>query len=152
MKFKQTHTPKKGTIVVLEDSEERVTWLKKVLPQYKILAFVDVASFVKAVTESLTDLKLVIFDHDLGHSRPPDGMYSSENDMLLRYDEDGKTGHDAAHEVPKFDVPALVWSHNVSGRKSIAMTLFREDKASWIQEAPFRDHIDYVAVVGKMLR
>jgi len=149
---KKVATPTKGTIVVLEDSETRVVWLRKVLPQYKILAFAEVKEFVAAVSENRANLKLVIFDHDLGQQKPPEGMYMSENDMLMKYDSEGKTGHDAAHEVEPFNVPALIWSHNPSGRRSIALTLARGDKAKWIQEAAFVEHISYTAVLAQVLR
>lgn len=140
-----------GTIVVLEDSDERVRWLTSVLPTYTVIAHADVAAFVKAVSENLSTLKLVVFDHDLGKTRPPQGMYDTSN-LMLHYDPEGKTGRDAAYEVEAFGVPALVWSQNNPGREAIGSILSKGRKATVIQLAAYKPDLSFAALIGRLLR
>lgn len=140
----------KGTILVLEDSDERIRWLTSILPGYVVRGFERVSEFVVAVNERPEDLRLVVFDHDLGKPRAPDGMYDTDY-VKLHWDEDGKNGHDAAMEVRPFETNALVWSHNVEGRKRISRTLLLDGKAKTIQEAAFKDSLDYAVLIGRLL-
>lgn len=140
-----------GTIILLEDTDKRTDWLRDVLVGYNVVGCKTVATFLEAVKNRPEDLKLVIFDHDLGRTRSPQGMYDLGS-SAPNYDPDGKSGHDAAHEVEAFGVPALVWSWNASGARAIATVLSRERKATLIQIAPFKASEEFAAVIGKLLR
>lgn len=135
-------------IVVLEDQESRIDFLRQHFPHYEIVWFADVSPFLAAVKEHRETLCLVVFDHDLGRMGPPDGPYSSPKPY---YDVEGKTGADAAYEIEPFGVPALVWSQNTPGRETICNLLSRGRKASWIQAAPFRATDEFRLLVWKML-
>lgn len=76
-------------IVVLEDQESRIDFLRQHFPHYEIVWFADVSPFLAAVKEHRETLCLVVFDHDLGRMGPPDGPYSSPKPY---YDVEGKTG------------------------------------------------------------
>lgn len=96
-------------VLVLEDSEERLIWLRRVIAPLGVTLSVaaDVTSFLK-LCEAYdprrfhADSKVVaiILDHDLGSP------------------EDKLDGSDAVEKIPLIDAPVLVWTSNdVEGRK-----------------------------------
>lgn len=139
----------KKTIVILEDNNSRVEWLRQILNGYNILAFARVGDFVEAVRDNLPQLALVIFDHDLGNQHPdPNHAYP----FLLSYDRDGKCGEDAAVEVPPFHCPALVWSQSTPGQRAISMVLRSTSKTTKVLLAEFWPNMEYAALIGDLLR
>lgn len=79
--------------LVLEDSSERVYFLKKLFPNDEISFTDDVDSFLREVAESQFDV--VVFDHSLGKQ---------------------KTGMDAVHAFEPLVAPTLciVWTNEPS--------------------------------------
>lgn len=112
----------KPLIIVLEDSNDRMDWLRNTIIGVDIIHHLSVLSFVQAVNEHKDSgrLRLVVFDHDLGHT-PPHDMYSPM--VSHTTDADGYTGHDAAKMLDSIPCAALVWSLNDSGRKRIGHEL-----------------------------
>lgn len=141
-------------IVVLEDSHERVEWLRKAVAPLKVEHYVRVEPFVAAVEHYVRykQIALVIFDHDLGHYPPAGsgGMYAGPPEA--NFDTDGRNGAHAAALVVRFEAPALVWSWNTDGRARIATTLDREDKATKILALPFAKTTEFAAAIGRLLR
>ena len=95
-------------IVVLEDTEERVEWLKATFPQVEIEHCTDVVDFLRATRRPYA---LAILDHDLagelGDSPEAAGVY----DRGEAYDQFGLSGMDAVRVVD-LDTPVVVWSAN----------------------------------------
>jgi len=99
-------------IVVLEDMETRINWLRSTYPEAEIVWHTTVKGFV-ACLESGIKPTLVIFDHDLDTADP-----NARPGQL--HDVDGLTGADAARMMPELDCFAVVWSANPVGARSIA--------------------------------
>lgn len=134
----------KKKIVVLEDSPERIDQLKKWFPNEEIAWYTNVKSFLEETWPIQADLvKLIIFDHDLGSFKYEQGEI--QEDGLLAYDPDGKSGHDAARELEaSIYCPVLVWSYNTQGAKNIAQALLKNlAGASKIYVAPFSKDYAY---------
>ena len=106
----------KPCFVVLEDSPERVEWLKEAFPDVRVVWAEEVNPFLQAVEkeEKSGALKAIIMDHDLG-------FYSRAND----HDDEGYDGSDAANflELKNWDTPILIWSMNPSGANRMAAIL-----------------------------
>lgn len=106
----------KASFVVLEDTPERVEWLKGVMPDVHIVHAEEVSPFLQAVEkeERAGRLKAVIMDHDLG-------SYNHRNDR----DNEGHDGRDAASflNLRDYDIPILIWSMNPSGASAMAAIL-----------------------------
>lgn len=107
---------RKVSFVVLEDSPERVEWLKGAFPDIRIVWAEEMNPFLQAVEkeEKSGALKAVIMDHDLG-------FYSHANDR----DDEGYDGRDAAQflNLRDYDIPILIWSMNSSGASAMAAIL-----------------------------
>lgn len=101
-------------ILVLEDSLDRVEWLRKHMPETQlVLHATSVVDFEAKLGETKGKLDLIILDHDLGHAPPTPYVVDSDS-----YDENGQTGYDAALAVPHdIACPVLVWSMNHSAAK-----------------------------------
>lgn len=138
-------------VLVLEDSVERVTWLRAVLAGtgLDIEVHDTVAPFVAAVSCRRDRLALVVFDHDLGHLPPQDLQDGVGLPRLANYDVDGKTGEDAAKAVGPLPCPALVWSWNTRGRVAIGRAL--RDHGNRGRLAPFTSSPEYAALVAGVL-
>ena len=99
--------------VVLEDTPERVEWLKGAFPDVRVVWAEEVDPFLRAVQkeEKAGTLKAVIMDHDLG-------FYDHANDR----DNEGQDGRDAAQllELRDWDMPIIIWSMNPSGASRMA--------------------------------
>lgn len=112
-------------IVVLEDQEVRIQWLRAVVPfdDIEIVWCTSVGKFLKEVREP--NVKLVIFDHDL------DLFFDGP-------DKDGLTGTHAARGYRGLtDTPVLIWSFNKSGALNIKSILASKGiRALWV---PFMD-------------
>lgn len=121
-------------ILVLEDSPERIEWLRRATAGRARVVWVrGVTSFRRLYLRLQSELRLVILDHDLGLSlaralefNPRTGLYTSYSDPC-RGGPKGLDGSDAAswlavfgYEVP---CPVWVWSWNVNPAKSMAQTL-----------------------------
>ena len=138
------------TILVLEDAHERIDWLRSVfaLAGFTIDAHADVAPFLAAAKAKHAELALVIFDHDLGaksEDPPESGVF------FATVDSEGKTGADAARHIVALDCPALVWSWNPEGGRTIGRTLHAEKKATRVYLGPFSTTPQYAAFVASMI-
>lgn len=140
-----------GVVIALEDSPDRVKWLRAAVAPLQVVAHASVAAFVRDVAHyaRYKQIALVVFDHDLGNMPPmgAGGMYAGP--PAPNYDPDGKTGLDAAIEVEPFNAPALVWSWNKEGRKRIGGEL--DGKATHIRLIPFSADVQLAAAIGRLL-
>lgn len=97
-------------ILVLEDSTERVDWLKGWAWQHgRIVWATGVRSFLKLAVLLRPRLGMVILDHDLGLTPGTNGQFDSW----------GFTGLDAARQFSFTEVPALVWSCNFTAAQAM---------------------------------
>jgi hypothetical protein len=100
-------------IVVLEDMEARVDWLRGKFPNAAIDWHTTVSDFVDCLRSGIKP-DLVIFDHDLDTADP-----NAKPGQL--HDKDGLTGADAARMMPNPEHAMLwVWSANPIGARVIA--------------------------------
>src|SRR5262245_10158676 len=93
----------KKVVVVLEDSDVRVQWLRDLMEPlgFEVRAHDHVQQFLRLVKDAGIRLTGVVLDHDLGGYRMP----------ISLQDGDGLDGLDAAEKMPA-TVPTLVWSTN----------------------------------------
>lgn len=135
----------KKKILLIEDSPERVEQLKKWFPNEEIVWHTNVSKFLEQETWAIqcNFVKLLIFDHDLGSYKWEQGEI--QNEGLLAYDSEGKTGHDAAKELESnIQCPVLVWSYNSMGAQNIARELSpKMNGANKIYISPFSKGYDY---------
>ncbi len=93
-------------IIVLEDTPERVAWLRETFPDVEIEHVVDVVAFLKATRKPHA---LTILDHDLGG---PGLAYTPEQyDRGEANDAYGLNGLDACR-MCDHRTPTVVWSAN----------------------------------------
>jgi len=140
-------------ICVLEDSDERVAWLRRVFSGYEIDHHLSVTSFVEAlkVHATTTRLRLAIFDHDLGYPRRvADGFEGDEDGTpLFNFDKDGMTGEDAAKLCPELQCATLVWSWNSDGSRRIAHAMV--DKCHRVFVARFAASVEMAAAIARAM-
>lgn len=109
------------SILVLEDVDFRIKWLKDAFPDTNVIWCQDVSSFVAALRDNVADdISLIILDHDLGSNDPIGGGIIVDIPGSWPLDKDGKTGSDAVKLLCQNDislswknVPIIVWSLNV---------------------------------------
>lgn len=106
-------------ILVLEDSMDRVRWLRSKFPDCLISHAPTVEDFEKKQAEPH---HLVIFDHDLDLSHYSGGGYADPHSL---------TGADAAR-LYNLTAPVLVWSMNPPGARHIVEIL--EDRKRLLEE------------------
>lgn len=100
-------------IVVLEDMETRVGWLRAKLPDAEIVWHTTVLGFVDCLRSGV-DPDVVVLDHDLDTADP-----DAKPGQLC--DRDGFTGADAARMMPSLERAMIwVWSANPVGARIIA--------------------------------
>lgn len=91
-------------ILVLEDVESRIAWLREEVRVDNVVWVKSNAEFISFIERSAPeDISLMIFDHDLGRDK---GIEAARF-LSERFNQ----------------VPAIVWSMNVSGSISIVETL-----------------------------
>ena len=95
-------------ILVLEDMDIRVQWLRKMFPATEIQWCSDVSSFQEVLRSRSPSV--IILDHDLGP-----GSVTSE-------DSGGLTGYDAAKAL-RTNAPVLIWSVNMWGSNRMSSVL-----------------------------
>lgn len=108
------------SILVLEDVEFRIKWLKDAFPEANVIWCQDVSSFVSTLRDiTADDVALIILDHDLGSNDPESGGVCVALPGSWPLDKDGKTGSDAVKLLCKSDIsqlwknaPIIVWSLN----------------------------------------
>ena len=112
----------RGSIIVLEDSPERVDWLRRNFSDVTILWATTVDRFSRLI-ESTSDVRLVILDHDLG-----------QDDETWPLDPTGKNGMDAIRCLgTNTHHPFVVWSINtVEGPRMISELESLGAIARWI--------------------
>lgn len=106
---------KMARILVLEDFDSRVEWLRSVLrrSQANIEWYKKVEPFLEAAK---TDHDFVILDHDLDFLH-----YTNNNYLKEAYPP---SGTDACREYdPQRKVPVLIWSQNPDGAKRMEWML-----------------------------
>lgn len=129
-------------VLVLEDMQVRVDWLRDLVgDRASVLWCADVAALL-AVLRGGSVPDLVILDHDLG-GIPRDLDAGSR-------DKDGRTGLDAAEDMPPVECPVLVWSVNPVRAPIMVETLRRRGmQTGW---APFRTTGCTAAITRALLR
>lgn len=144
---------KRDIILVLEDSEDRILWLRKVVEPmgYGVDWWSDVALFLHATEAQKERLALLVFDHDLGHAAPQRSDTTFDAHMLIKFDSAGLCGLDAAKRLGNHACPAVSWSWNKDGRMAIAHELHRERKVGKILSAPFTASEDYAIQIRRLL-
>lgn len=133
-------------VVVLEDDQVRIDYLRSLLITYDVFADRNVAAFLALVEEHRANLALVVFDHDLGCGPPgwqDDPVYSGAGTPIFIYDDEGLTGADAARTIVPVPVPALVWSQSIDGSRTIAHVLHVREAATKIRRERFERTVDY---------
>ena len=102
------------TIMVLEDTMERIKWLQNWVTADVEWAW-DVADFFDRLRiREPENVRLILLDHDLGaYSAGDSGLKIEINDTFPK-DMNGMCGMDAADQLPLRwkDVPIIVWSIN----------------------------------------
>lgn len=122
-------------ILVLEDMEPRVTWLKSTFPDVEIIWEATVDGFIsKLKLIDVSRLALFLLDHDLG------GPFEGSSDQT------GKSGLDAVNELgPWSNVPAIVWSINYTGAMNMVKTL--NDHGFIVTHIPFH-HLNFSSLAA----
>ena len=113
----------KPKILILEDSIERINWIKSIFDDHADIQWKDnVADFlqlVEVIPEN--ELACLIFDHDL-----PLGCDTTNEPVYIQNnlnDSNDQNGYDAACLLPYRNVPCLIWSVNPRGRDRIEAAL-----------------------------
>ena len=118
-------------IIVLEDTIERVKWLRATFPDVAVRWAKDVPAFLRELRRPGA---LLVLDHDLG-----DRDYTP-----AEYDAYGLTGMDAARACGT-DTPVVVWSANpVWGPR---MRAFLVDRGVPVVQYPFRAELNMALVI-----
>ena len=145
---------KRDTILVLEDAEDRVTWLKKIVEPlgYTVNWCLDVREFLQEAEGIRDELALLVFDHDLGHAGPQQSDAAFDAHLLIKYDQDGRCGLDAARMLGSHPIPAVVWSWNRDGRMAIANEIGMKGKVTKVFSAAFVASEDYAHQIKRLLR
>lgn len=120
-------------IVVLEDTHERVQWLRDTFPGTEIDHAPDVVTFLKSVRRPYA---LAILDHDLGGDLGDGPDAKATYDAGTAGDANGLTGMDAVAACDR-STPVVVWSANpVWGPRMVdALVAHQVDH---VVQAPFR--------------
>ncbi len=137
--------------LVLEDTRERVTWLRNVVGGHADIVYSDNVLEFCELAEDLdpAEVAAVVFDHDLplNVSKPKGTTFVTPKDLG---DSNGLTGADAAKRVVTFDVPHLVWSCNDTGARTIRDNL-RVRGVQDIEVVPFYEN-NYPAITRFIIR
>jgi hypothetical protein len=119
-------------IVVLEDTDERVKWLRDTFPQVDIMHCTDVVEFMQATRRPYA---LAILDHDLAGELGDSPEAKDTYDRGAAYARFGLSGMDAVRVVD-LDTPVVVWSANPVWGPRMASAL-AERGVGWSAYRPF---------------
>ncbi len=121
-------------ILVLEDTYERVQWLRaSVRGRARVVWARGVTSFRKLYTRFQDGTRLIILDHDLGLSRADALEFNSVTGLYTHHHDPcndgpkGLSGADAASWLATFGweipCPVWIWSWNPGAAKDMLVTL-----------------------------
>ena len=115
----------KPVVLVLEDQEVRVDWLRDTFPDFmEIIWSKTVSDFLQSCKDHAGVTAVAILDHDLGF----------DESVLQSEDVNGQTGTDAARLM--LPVPyVVIWSMNPGGSRLMRDIL--RDKKQRVRYAPF---------------
>lgn len=126
-------------IVVLEDSKERMVWLRENFPDAIIKWSTTVDEFFDHLrTSSKDDIRLIILDHDLGS----DDLATECQTLTMErgcsatcsLDENGQNGTHAVDGLDSWhEIPVVVWSVNtVEGPRMAARLKKKKFVVVWV--------------------
>lgn len=126
----------KKVVLVLEDTQERIDWIRSALPECEVKATKNVDEFVAWSTQPHC---MAVFDHDLDEAHY--GGYAAEQPL---------TGYDAATKYGGFDQTLLVWSWNPIGAKRITALLAIRQDDTYVVQRPFATSASYRHLVRNL--
>jgi len=132
-------------ILLLEDTEDRVKWLRPICEARgaELVVAARVNEFIRTCREHmLSDVRALVLDHDLGGYAVPTTLQ----------DADGLDGLDAVEQMPILQAPVIVWSSNDQESPKMVSRL-RERGFITVERMPwYDDRNKIVRAIARCLR